>query len=241
MDFVLHTSDSRGYANHGWLEARHSFSFAGWYDAKKVHFGALRVLNDDIIAPGKGFGEHPHNNMEIITIPLHGALEHKDSMGNHGVIRAGEVQVMSAGSGVFHSEFNASTSEPISLFQIWIFPNKTDVSPRYDQINYEMDQSRSQLLTLVCPENKAQESGQTWIHQEAWISMGNIIKNDNLNIKTKTKGNGFYIIVIEGIMNINNSRLNKRDAIGIWNSEQVKLSTSSSCSFLLIEVPMLTF
>jgi len=241
MDFVLHTSDSRGYANHGWLEARHSFSFAGWYDAKKVHFGALRVLNDDIIAPGKGFGEHPHNNMEIITIPLHGALEHKDSMGNHGVIRAGEVQVMSAGSGVFHSEFNASTSEPISLFQIWIFPNKTDVSPRYDQINYKMDQSRSQLLTLVCPENKAQESGQTWIHQEAWISMGNIIKNDNLNIKTKTKGNGFYIIVIEGIMNINNSRLNKRDAIGIWNSEQVKLSTSSSCSFLLIEVPMLTF
>jgi hypothetical protein len=241
MEFVLHTSGSRGYANHGWLEARHSFSFANWYDSKKVHFGALRVLNDDIIAPGKGFGEHPHNNMEIITIPLHGALEHRDSMGNHGIIRAGEVQVMSAGSGVFHSEFNASTSEEISLFQIWIFPNKTDVSPRYDQIGYELDLSKSQLIPLVCPKNKTVTKGQTWIHQEAWISLGNIIKTDTLDIDIKTKGNGFYIIVIEGVMNINNQRINKRDAIGIWNTDQIKTSTNSSCSFLLIDVPMLTF
>lgn len=241
MEFVLHASGSRGYANHGWLEARHSFSFANWYDSKKVHFGALRVLNDDVIAPGKGFGEHPHNNMEIITIPLHGALEHKDSMGNHGVIRAGEVQVMSAGSGVFHSEFNASTSEDISLFQIWIFPNKTDVSPRYDQIGYELDPSKSQLLPLVCPKNKTAKKGQTWIHQDAWISLGNIIKTDTLTIDINTKGNGVYLIVIDGVMNINNQQINKRDAIGIWNTDQIKPSTKSSCSFLLIEVPMLTF
>ena len=241
MDFVLHTSDSRGYANHGWLEARHSFSFAGWYDSKKVHFGALRVLNDDIIAPGKGFGEHPHNNMEIITIPLHGELEHKDSMGNLGVIRSGEVQVMSAGSGIFHSEFNASTTDNISLFQIWIFPNKTDVSPRYDQIEYKLDPSKSQLIPVVCPKNKTGTKEQTWIHQEAWISLGNIIKTDALSIDINTKGNGFYIIVIDGIMNIINQQLEKKDAIGIWNTDQIKINTNSSCSFLLIEVPMLNF
>ncbi len=241
MDFILHPSDSRGHANHGWLEARHSFSFAGWVDPSKMNFGALRVLNDDSIQAGKGFGEHPHNNMEIITIPLDGSLEHRDSMGNQGLISAGEIQVMSAGSGVSHSEFNASTSEMLSLFQLWIFPNEINVSPRYDQLSYVIDKNRSQLQTLVCPKNKAEGNGQTWIHQEAWISLGNLLSQDELYIDIKNRGNGIYIIVIEGFMLINYHKLNARDAIGIWNTEGVQLSTSSNCFFLLIEVPMVGF
>jgi redox-sensitive bicupin YhaK (pirin superfamily) len=166
METILYPEKERGHANHGWLNAKHSFSFANWYNPHKINFGALRVLNDDIVAPGMGFGTHPHDNMEIITIPLKGKLEHKDSMGHTSVITTGEIQVMSAGTGILHSEFNASQTEAINLFQIWIFPNKRNVTPRYDQINIEYAKAENNFLQLISPDSKDEGS---WIHQDAWI------------------------------------------------------------------------
>ncbi|MGB1992707.1 MAG: pirin family protein, partial [Flavobacteriaceae bacterium] len=168
MKTVFHPSDTRGYANHGWLEARHSFSFASWYQPDRLHFGALRVLNDDIIQGGMGFGTHPHDNMEIVTIPLKGDLEHKDSMGNSAVIREGDIQVMSAGTGVQHSEYNNSPDKEINLFQLWLFPNKRNVTPRYDQLPIRSLHQKNEFFQILSP--SADDEG-VWIHQDAWMHM----------------------------------------------------------------------
>jgi redox-sensitive bicupin YhaK (pirin superfamily) len=235
MNFLLHPANERGYANHGWLKANHSFSFAGWYDPEKINFGALRVLNDDSVAAKMGFSTHPHDNMEIITIPLSGELRHKDSMGNGSVIHAGEVQVMSAGTGVHHSEFNSSQSEELQLFQIWIFPNQKNVEPRYDQIRYDLSSSRNSFVQVVSP--NPDDAG-TWIHQNAWISLAHVDAKSSINYPIKLSSNGAYIMVIEGSVTIAGQELNKRDAIGVWNTSEVEIITNSETKMIVIDVPM---
>lgn len=235
MKFILHPSNERGYANHGWLKANHSFSFAGWYNPEKIHFGALRVLNDDVVAPNMGFGTHPHDNMEIITIPLSGELKHKDSMGNGSTIYAGEVQVMSAGTGVQHSEFNSSSNQELNLFQIWIFPNKRNVEPRYDQIRYDLKGMKDQFVQVVSP--NANDEG-TWIHQNAWIHLTETNADRNITYNLKNTSNGVYIMVIEGSVSIAGEKLNKRDAIGVWDTEEIVIQSYSDSKIMVIEVPM---
>ncbi len=236
MKFIIHKAETRGYANHGWLIAKHSFSFASWYNPERIHFGALRVLNDDIVAPGMGFGKHPHDNMEIITIPLRGALRHEDSMGFSEAIHEGEVQVMSAGSGIYHSEFNASDVDDINLFQIWIFPNKQNVEPRYDQIKYDLAESKNKFLQLVSP--NSDDEG-TWIHQNAWISLVSLNEDDCIEYKLKDSKNGIYFMIIDGEFDIENNLLNSRDAIGIWENEKTRIKTITKGKILAIEVPMI--
>jgi redox-sensitive bicupin YhaK (pirin superfamily) len=236
MGQVFHKSTERGFANHGWLVAKHSFSFANWYDPNKIHFGALRVLNDDIVAPGMGFGKHPHDNMEIITIPLKGSLRHEDSMGFSEVIKSGEVQVMSAGKGIYHSEFNASASEETNLFQIWIFPNKQNVEPRYDQINYDWNDCKNRFLQIVSP--NSDDEG-TWIYQDAWIHLADISENQTISYQIKKNGNGVYLMNIDGQLCVSDKTLLKRDAIGIWNEEEIQITAQSNSRVLAIEVPMI--
>ena len=236
MKTVFHSEASRGHANHGWLNAKHSFSFASWQNSERIHFGALRVLNDDIVAPSMGFGKHPHDNMEIITIPLKGALKHQDSMGNSSVIEAGEVQVMSAGTGVQHSEVNAKQDEAINLFQIWIFPNKQNVTPRYDQIRYDEEALNNNFLQVVSP--NPDDAG-TWIQQQAWIHLSQLEEGKSLSYELKQKGNGVYILNIDGTFEIAEQTLNNRDAIGIWETESVTIHANKSGRLLLIEVPMI--
>jgi quercetin 2,3-dioxygenase len=235
MKYIHHPANERGHANHGWLNANHSFSFASWYNPDKVHFGALRVLNDDRVAPKMGFSTHPHDNMEIITIPLSGSLRHKDSMGNGSTIHAGEVQVMSAGTGIEHSEFNADPTEPLNLFQIWIFPNKRNVEPRYDQIRYDLSEVRNNFLQVVSP--NANDEG-TWIHQDAWIHLAEVDKNTALTYSMKQEGNGAYFMLIEGSAEIAGVQLNNKDAVGVWETNEVKINFSSSSKIMVIEVPM---
>jgi redox-sensitive bicupin YhaK (pirin superfamily) len=235
MKTELHTAESRGQANHGWLLAKHSFSFAQWYNPDRVHFGALRVLNDDIVAPGMGFGKHPHDNMEIITIPLSGSLRHQDSMGFSEVVQAGEVQVMSAGTGIFHSEMNASQKEEINLFQIWIFPNKQGVTPRYEQKSYDLADTEQCFLPLVTPQPS--EKG-VWIHQDAWIHMATMDENTELTYQLKSKGNGIYLMNIDGRIELANEALNRRDAIGISETDEITIFSKQKSRLLVIEVPM---
>lgn len=235
MNTVLHKADTRGHANHGWLDARHSFSFANYYNPERVHFGVLRVLNDDSIDGGKGFGTHPHDNMEIITIPLDGDLEHKDSMGNGSIIKAGDVQVMSAGTGIQHSEFNANKDKAVKLFQIWLFPREKNVEPRYQQISTQDVERKNEFYQILSP--NADDQG-VWIHQDAWFHLGNFDKGLSKEYKIKKKGNGVYAMVIEGSVTINNQELNKRDALGIWDVDNITISTNSDAKVLLLEVPM---
>ena len=234
MKKTIYRSEERGYANHGWLEAKHSFSFASWFNPEKMNFGVLRVLNDDRVAPGAGFPTHPHDNMEIITIPLSGVLEHKDSMGNTAQIKTGEVQVMSAGTGVTHSEYNASDSEDLKLFQIWIFPNKRDVEPRYDQQYISSDLS-NEWQQIISPD---QDATNMWIHQDAWLSMGQVDLGKSLTYKRKGKETGLYLMVIEGEVNVVDENLKKRDAIGIDSADEISIQASMDSKLLLIEVPM---
>jgi len=236
MSYILHKSETRGHANHGWLNAKHSFSFASWYNPERINFGALRVLNDDIVAPGMGFGKHPHDNMEIITIPLKGSLQHEDSMGFSEVIRAGEVQVMSAGKGIYHSEFNASQKEEINLFQLWIFPNKQNVEPRYDQIKYSWDDCQNKFLQLVSP-NKEDEG--TWIYQDAWIHIAEISESTSIQYSLKNPKNGVYFMNIEGSFDVLGVELSNRDALGVWNENQLEISAKKKGKILAIEVPMI--
>lgn len=235
MKKIFFPAKERGLANHGWLQAKHSFSFANYYNPSKMNFGVLRVLNDDIVAPGNGFGTHPHDNMEIVTIPLRGALEHKDSMGNSSVIKAGEIQVMSAGSGVTHSEFNPSDSDEVNLFQIWIFPNKRNVEPRYDQFTMDKKKMKNNFLQLVSP-NKEDQG--TWIHQDAWIFMAEIEEGKDLVYKLKNAENGVYIMVIEGEIEIIEEKLETRDAIGISEIDFLVVNSVSKAIILLMEIPM---
>ena len=235
MKKVFHPSSSRGAADHGWLQAKHSFSFANYYDSERVQFGALRVLNDDIIAPGMGFGTHPHDNMEIITIPLDGALEHKDSMDNIGVIETDEIQVMSAGSGVYHSEYNKNKDQSVSLLQIWVFPNKKNVTPRYDQKNIKDLKKVNSFYPIVTPNQKGPEM---WIHQDAWFHLGEFDKETRINYKINKKGNGVYAFLIEGSVQIDGESLEKRDALGLWDTESFELLANPNTRILLIEVPL---
>lgn len=235
MKTELHKADTRGYANHGWLEARHSFSFASWYNPDRIHFGALRVLNDDKVSGGMGFGTHPHDNMEIITIPLEGALAHKDSMGNGTTIQAGEIQVMSAGSGILHSEFNANKDIDTRLLQIWVFPNKKNVEPRYDQIKLDEQKMHNNLLQIVSP-NLNQEG--VWIHQNAWFHLGKFDADKEFTYELKDKSNGVYIFLIEGNLFANEQKMEKRDGLGIWDTNEIIFRTKSQAKVLLIEVPM---
>lgn len=232
---ILHRAADRGHANHGWLNAHHSFSFASYYDESKIHFGALRVLNDDEIAPGMGFGTHPHDNMEIITIPLFGDLQHRDSMGNVATINEGYIQVMSAGTGIQHSEYNPNRDKALKLLQIWIMPNERNVQPRYGEI--QLPQSvNNQWQQLVSPNT---DDDGTWIHQNAWIHMGRFDGGQKTNYQIKAKENGAYVFVIEGSITINGETLNKRDAIGLWDTEGFDIAVNEESKILLLDVPMI--
>ena len=236
MKTVFHPSDSRGYANHGWLKARHSFSFASWYQPDRLHFGALRVLNDDIIQGGMGFGTHPHDNMEIVTIPLKGDLEHKDSMGNSAVIREGDIQVMSAGTGVQHSEYNNSPDKEINLFQLWLFPNKQNVKPRYDQLPIRSLHQKNEFFQILSP--SANDQG-VWIHQDAWMHILDADQGQSFDYVLQNPENGVYLIVIEGEVEVDNQTLFRRDAIGIWETDKLTIKTKTDAELLLVQVPML--
>ncbi|MDP4268593.1 MAG: pirin family protein [Bacteroidota bacterium] len=235
-NYILHKANSRGHANHGWLETYHTFSFAGYYDPERIHFGALRVINDDYIAPGMGFGTHPHDNMEIITIPLEGDLEHRDSMGNTSVIYHGDVQVMSAGTGIQHSEYNANRSKGLKLFQIWVFPNKKNVTPRYQQISLNVADRRNKLQQILSP--NTDDEG-VWIHQNAWFHLGEFDKDFSLDYHVKTKGNGVYALIVKGTIEIDGKVLDGRDGLGIYDIDQISMKAlSQDAEILLMEVPM---
>lgn len=239
MKKVLHRANSRGFANHGWLQAAHSFSFANFYDAEKVHFGALRVLNDDLIAPKMGFGTHPHDNMEIITIPLKGVLKHRDSMHNEWqAVNAGEVQVMSAGTGVSHSEINGSQDEHLSLFQIWIIPYEKDISPRYDQKKFDTVDRKNKLQILVSPIDD-KDTDSLKIHQNAVISRIDLDQDKTFKYGLRSKYHGVYLMNIHGKISIDNENIGSRDAIGISETSDFVIKAEESASLLLIEVPML--
>ncbi len=238
MKTTLYRASSRGHANHGWLDSYHTFSFANYYDPNRINFGALRVVNDDIVKGGEGFGTHPHDNMEIVSIPLYGDLEHKDSMGHTEVIHSGEVQVMSAGTGITHSEYNSNENKPVNFFQIWVFPNKKDVEPRYDQRAFEFDHKKNELIQIVGPVNDKENSG-LWIHQDAWFNIGTFSKDSQVDYKVKRGGNGVFAMVVEGEFTIGDQKLYHRDAVGISDVEQVKLSADTeNARILLIDVPM---
>ncbi len=234
---IIHKADSRGEANHGWLHSFHSFSFASYHNPEKVHFGALRVLNDDTVAGGMGFGKHPHDNMEIISIPLEGDLEHKDSMGNTTVIKKGDVQVMSAGTGIQHSEYNKNKGETVKFLQIWVFPNQKNVTPRYDQITLNLADRHNKLQQILSP-NPNDEG--VWIHQDAWFHLGKIDANITLPYSFKKAGNGVYAFVLNGSFEIEGQVLSNRDAMGITDANEIQIkSLQEQSEILLMEVPML--
>lgn len=232
---VLHSAESRGDANHGWLHSRHTFSFANYYNPERMHFGVLRVLNDDIVAAGMGFGLHPHDNMEIISIPLEGDLEHKDSMGNVTVIRNDDIQVMSAGTGIKHSEFNKNADKSVKFLQIWMFPNKKNVTPRYDQITLDAVDRKNKLQQILSPN---QNDAGVWVHQNAWFHLANFDKGIQTNYQLNLKGNGIYIFNLKGDLKINDQLLHSRDGLGIWDIDEIKILAESDMEFLLMEVPM---
>ncbi len=232
---ILHKAETRGDANHGWLHSRHTFSFANYYDPERVHFGALRVLNDDIVEAGMGFGMHPHDNMEIISIPLEGDLEHKDSMGNVSVIKHGDVQVMSAGTGIYHSEYNKNKDQQVKFLQIWVFPNQKKVKPRYDQITLNLADRHNKLQQILSP--NADDAG-VWIYQNAWFHLGNFDKGVASEYNLRAKGNGVYAFILSGSVTINNQPLNSRDGFGIWDVDALSITADSDAEILLMEVPM---
>lgn len=235
MKSVLHKASTRGNANHGWLNSNHTFSFANYHNPERMNFGVLRVLNDDVVAPAKGFGRHPHDNMEIISIPLEGDLEHKDSMGNTTVIKQGDVQVMSAGTGVFHSEYNKNKDKEVKFLQIWIFPNKRNVTPRYDQIKIDDQKIKNQLHQILSP--SADDEG-VWINQDAWFHMGDLEKGKKANYEIKSDKNGVYVFVLDGDVTVEGQPLNKRDGFGIWDTSNIKIEADNNAKVLLMEVPM---
>ena len=233
---VLHKAATRGHANHGWLDSHHSFSFANYYNPDRMHFGVLRVLNDDRVDPGMGFGTHPHDNMEIISIPLEGDLEHKDSMGNTQVIKHGDIQVLSAGTGITHSEYNRNKDRLTKFLQIWVFPNKKNVTPRYDQITLDLKDRHNKFQQVLSP--NADDAG-VWIHQDAWFHLGKFDKDFKTDYTIKKKGNGAYIFVLKGDVTINDQPLNERDGLGIWDTEKFSFtSNSADAEVLIMDVPM---
>lgn len=234
MKTIFHKAETRGHANHGWLDTYHTFSFANYYNPERVNFGALRVLNDDTVDAGMGFGTHPHKNMEIVSIPLAGELEHKDSMGNVTVIKNGEIQVMSAGTGIYHSEYNKNQDQLVKFLQIWVIPNEENVTPRYDQI--VIPEKSNKLVQIVSP-NPADEG--VWIHQNAWFHIGNFEKGEATEYTLKNAENGVYAFVIKGSFEVENQILNTRDGLGIWEISTMSFKALENDSeILLMEVPM---
>jgi hypothetical protein len=234
-NIVLHKADTRGVANHGWLNSRHTFSFANYYNADRMHFGVLRVLNDDQVAAGMGFGTHPHDNMEIISIPLEGDLEHKDSMGNVAVIRHGDVQVLSAGTGITHSEYNKNKDQQVKFLQIWVFPNKRNVTPRYDQLTLNLEDRKNKLQQILSP--NPDDAG-VWIHQDAWFHLGQFDQDFSTEYRIKKAGNGVYAFVLSGDVTINGQALHTRDGLGIWDTDKLDIKADSHAELLLMDVPM---
>ncbi len=236
VNTIIHKADTRGSANHGWLQSRHTFSFANYHNPERMHFGVLRVLNDDIVAESQGFGTHPHRDMEIISIPLEGDLKHEDNMGNKTIIKSGDIQVMSAGTGIMHSEYNANADEKVKFLQIWVFPNKKSVQPRYDQITLNTIDRQNKLQQVLSP--NAEDDG-VWIHQNAWFHMANLDKGKYVNYQLKdSKNNGVYAFIIKGDVTINGESLNERDGMGISNIEELTIESDSNAEVLLMEVPM---
>ena len=233
--FVLHEAASRGVADHGWLKSRHTFSFAQYYNPERMHFGVLRVLNDDHILGGTGFGTHPHDNMEIVSIPLEGSLKHKDSMGNTAIIAEGDIQVMSAGTGIQHSEFNNDQNADCRFLQIWIFPNKKNVEPRYDQLTLKREERHNQWQQILSP--NADDAG-VWIHQDAWFHLTEMDQDQSLTYSLKKPGNGVYFFLLDGEVKINGKEMKSRDGLGAWNRDQFEVSAHKPAQLLVMEVPM---
>ncbi len=236
MKKVIHRSSERGFFDHGWLKTNHSFSFASYHNPEKTRFGVLRVLNDDIIEAGAGFGTHPHENMEIISIPIYGSLAHKDSTGNEEKISGSEVQVMSAGTGIFHSEYNGSDTEDANFLQLWIFPDKKGHKPRYDQKSFDISERTNSFQLIVGPKDFDKEA--LWINQNAYVSLINLEKSKEINYDLYDNNNGVYIFIIEGSLDIEGDAINRRDAIGISNSKNIKIEANDNAEILLIEIPM---
>lgn len=236
LSTVLHKANTRGHADHGWLNSHHTFSFANYYNPERMHFGVLRVLNDDQVDPGMGFGTHPHDNMEIISIPLEGDLEHKDSMNNIATIQNGDIQVMSAGTGIFHSEYNKNKDQHVKFLQIWVFPKTKNVTPRYDQITLNVEDRHNKLQQILSPDKN--DEG-VWINQDAWFHIGRFDKDYTTTYTLKNPANGVYAFVIKGDFTIANTTLNQRDGLGIWDTNKITLQANSGdAEILLMEVPM---
>ncbi|WP_184548003.1 pirin family protein [Mucilaginibacter sp. FT3.2] len=232
---IFHKAETRGHASHGWLNSHHSFSFGTYYNAERMNFGALRVLNDDTVDAGMGFGKHPHDNMEIISIPLEGDLEHKDSMNNTAVIKNGDIQAMSAGTGIYHSEYNQDKDKRVKFLQIWLYPNQRNVEPRYDQITLNLADRHNKLQQVLSP--NPDDAG-VWIHQDAWFNLGKFDKGTTVDYSIHKAGNGVYAFVLSGQVQINGQTLNTRDALGIWDTEGFTITATSDAEFLLMDVPM---
>ncbi len=235
MKTILHKASTRGHADHGWLNSWHTFSFASYYNPDRTHFGVLRVLNDDSVSGGMGFGKHPHDNMEIISIPLEGDLQHSDDMGNTTTIRKGDVQIMSSGTGVTHSEKNANSHQPVKFLQIWVFPNQKNVTPRYDQKTFSEEEKQNKLVTVVSPIG---ENLGVNIHQDAWFSLGKLDKDVSVNYHLKKSGNGLYVFLLEGEVFVNDIGLQKRDGLGIKETENITIKAATDAYILLMEIPM---
>lgn len=236
MKTVLHKADTRGSANHGWLQSKHTFSFANYYNPERMNFGLLRVLNDDTVSEARGFGTHPHRDMEIISIPLEGDLEHKDNMGTDAIIKQGDIQVMSAGTGIMHSEYNANKDKPVKFLQIWVFPNKKGVIPRYDQITLDLEDRKNKLQQVLSP--NPEDEG-VWIHQNAWFNMTSLEAGKSLTYTINDpKNNGVYAFLIDGEATIKGQPLKKRDGFGIWDTDKLDIQADSNTELLLMEVPM---
>ena len=235
MKTVFHKADTRGHANHGWLNSYHTFSFAGYYNPERMSFGVLRVLNDDTVSGGMGFGAHPHKDMEIISIPLEGNLEHKDSMGSTGVISKGEIQVMSAGTGVQHSEYNASKTDDVKFLQIWVFPREMNVEPRHNQIRIDTTEKINDFQQILSPNR---EDDGVWIHQDAWFNLAKFDKGFTKTYTVNKSGNGVYVFVLNGEVKIGDQILEARDGFGISDTENFALEATQNAEVLLMEVPM---
>lgn len=235
MKSIIYKAEDRGMADHGWLKPAHYFSFGGYHNPEKVHFGLLRVLNDDFIAGGGAFPKHPHDNMEIVTIPFTGALKHKDSTGGEGIIKAGDVQIMSAGSGIQHSEANASATESVTLFQVWVFPKERNITPRYDQRTFD-EKDRNDKWQIVVSPVKGDDA--LWINQDARFSLTNLEAGKEINYNNAFKGNGVFLVVINGAAEVDGKKLSTRDAIGISDVDSFTIKANEDAALLAIEIPM---
>ncbi|WP_413190800.1 pirin family protein [Psychrobacter sp. AT9] len=235
MKTIYHAANSRGDANHGWLKSKHTFSFANYHNPERMGFGALRVINDDFVIGGQGFGKHSHRDMEIISIPLSGKLGHGDNIGNNGIIETGEIQVMSAGTGITHSEMNGDDKEDVKFLQIWVIPNKMNVAPRYQQVRMDDIMQPNKFNQVLSP--NADDAG-VWIHQNAWFSMGDFEQGVTQNYTLNDANNGVYVFVIEGSVTINNNVLNTRDGLGVWDTKSMTMDVLENSKVLIMEVPM---